>query len=410
VAVSQSVLKRWVFIGSGQIHLMALKNLIKRVPAEVEIVVITDELETAVVSMFPAFIAGLYKSSEFFASVKEVIDELGGKLVHAQVLRIDSKNKKIKLSDKSEIEFDLLSVDCDAVIATDMMLGSVDHSHLMYPIREYQKAILNFCQGLRGKRKVDLAFIGCGVSAIECALAFRQRLKIYGSDVFVHMIEPISVETNSIHPDVNDEIKKHCEEIGFKFHKQVEIKEILATEIVLSALGSHEPQRIKTDFTSLACHFKAPEFLLKSGLDLLGKFISINHFLQSSNSHIFCVGDISKDPVKKWMMTQKQVRKQAKVLAINMRALSLQTKLKKYRSNPNDFKLMIDGAGGALAFKGSFFIKPSKFLWDLKDWVDQKFIASLRLSQKAEKMSLRPPTGPDNQKNDQTESKELTHA
>ncbi len=399
MAVSQSVLKRWVFIGSGQTHLLTFKNLIKKVPPEIEIIVVSEETQTPVVSMFPAFVAGLYRGSEFYVPVKDLVEELGGKLVAAKVLEIDAKNKKIKLSDKSEIEFDLLSVDCDAVIATDIIAGTETFAHLLLPLRDYQKAILDFCQSLRGKRKVDLVFVGCGILAVECALAFRQRLKIYGADVFVHMLELTASDASPIQDKINNEIKKHCENIGFKFHTKVEVKEILATEIVLG-----DGQRIKTDFTTLATNFSAPKYLLESGLDLQGQFISINHFLQSSQPHMFCVGDISKDPVKKWLPTKKQVRKQARVLAHNLRALSLQTKLKKYRPNPGDFKLMIDGAGGALAFKGSFFIKPTKFLWDLKDWVDKKFIESLKLPDKNSAKSEK--TG----KIDKTGSEELNHA
>ena len=392
MAVSQTVLKRWVFIGSGQTHLLTLKNLLKRVPPEVEILFVSEQVRTPIVEMFPAFIAGLYRQDEFYVSLEELLNEVGGKLIKAKIKSIDQKNKKLKLSDDSVIEFDLLSVDSDPFIATEQFPGATSYAHLLLPINDFQNSILNFCQSLRGKRKVDLVFIGAGLLSIECALALRQRLKIYGADVFVHVIE-LNTEGEAklvVADRVQSELKKYCDSLGFKFHSDVKIKEILATEILLE-----DGSRIKSDFTSLAHTIKAPEFLSKSDLDLYNGFVSINHFLQASNSHIFCVGNTSKDAQKKWLPSKRQIRKQAKILAHNLRALSQQTKLKKYRPNQSDFRMMIDGRGGALAFKGSLYFKPSHFLWELKDWVDKKFLESFKVSEKNSEKSSDDSSGRD---------------
>ena len=379
MAVSQTVLKRWIFIGAGQTHLLALRNLYKRIPAEVEITLISDQTHTPIVEMFPAFIAGLYRQDEFYVALEKLLPGVSGKFINSSIKSIDQKNKKVKLIDDSELEFDLLSVDSDPFISTEQFPGADENAHLLLPIEGFQNSILRFCQSLRGKRKVDLVFIGAGLISIECALALRQRLKIYGADVFVHILE---VENDDeaklvIGHKIESEIKKHCESIGFKFHSNVKIKEILATEILLM-----DGSRIKSDFTSLAHTIRAPSFLSKSDLDLHHGFVSINHFLQASNSHIFCVGNTSKDASKKWLTSKRQIRKQAKVLAINFRALSLQTKLKKYRPSRSDLRVMIDGQGGAFAFKGSFFLKPSHFLWELKDWIDRKFLESFQFPEK----------------------------
>lgn len=379
MAITQTVLKRWVFIGAGQTHLLALKNLAKKLPADIEVTVISEQTLTPIVEMFPAFIGGLYRQDEFYVSIDELVSQLNGKYISATVKSIDSKHKKIKLTDGSEVEFDLLSVDSDPFISTEQFTGAATHAHLLLPIESFQSAILKFCQSLRGKRKVDLVFIGSGILSIETALALRQRLKIYGADVFVHIIE-VAAEDEAklvIGDSVEAEIKKYCESIGFKFHSNVKIKEILATEVLLE-----DGTRMKSDFTSLAHTIKAPVFLSKSDLELHGGFISINQFLQASNPHIFCVGNTSKDATKKWLPSKRQIRKQSKVLSTNMRALSLQTKLKKYRPNGSDLRMMIDGKGGALAFKGSLYLKPSNILWELKDWIDRRFLASFSLSKK----------------------------
>ncbi len=373
MAISQTVLKRWVFIGAGQTHLLALKNLAKKLPTDIEITVVSEQTHTPIVEMFPAFIGGLYRQDEFYVSLDQLLSEVRGKYIKAGIKSIDSKNKKLKLADSSEIEFDLLSVDSDPFISTEQFPGATPHAHLLLPIELFQASILKFCQSLRGKRKVDLVFIGSGLLNIETALALRQRLKIYGADVFVHIIE-VNSENEAklmVGESVEAEIKKYCESIGFKFHSGQKIKEILATEIILD-----DGSRIKSDFTSLAHTIKAPVFLAKSDLELYNGFVSINQFLQASNSHIFCVGNTSKDANKKWLPSKRQIRKQSKVLSTNLKALSLQTKLKKYRPSSSDFRMMIDGQGGALAFKGSFYLSPSQFLWELKDWVDRKFLAS----------------------------------
>ncbi len=379
MAVSQTVLKRWVFIGAGQTHLLTLRNLNRKVPADIEITFICDQCLTPVVEMFPAFVAGLYRQDEFYVSLEDLLSGVRGKLIKSSVKSMDQKNKKIKLLDGSELEFDLLSVDGDPFISTDLFSGAPVHAHLLLPIDEFQSSILSFCQSLRGKRKVDLVFIGCGLFTIECALALRQRLKIYGADVFVHLIEVEAEEDakSVVGNKVEAEIRKFCESLGFKFHTNTKVKEILATEVILT-----DGVRIKSDFTTLAHTIRAPLFLSESNLELHKGFVSINHFLQSSNSHIFCVGNTSKDALRKWLPSKHQIRKQAKILATNLRALSLQAKLKKYRPNKSEMRILIDGQGGAFAFKGSFFLKPSQFLWELKDRFDKKFLESFKYSVK----------------------------
>ena len=376
MAVSPTVLKKWIFIGAGQTHLLALRNLSKKLPQDIEIVFVCDQLKTPIVDMFPAFVAGLYRQDEFYVSFENLLTAVHGRLIHASVKCIDQKSKKLQLSDGTEIEFDLLSVDSDPFISTEQYPGATTHAHLLLPIDDFQKSILSFCQSLRGKRKVDLVFIGTGLLSIECAFGLRQRLKIYGADVFVHIIEIESEEDVKLFDGsrVDVEIRKHAQTLGFKFHTKAKLKEILATEIVL-----HDGTRIKSDFTSIAHTLRAPLFLAKSDLDLHNGFVSINHFLQSSNPHIFCVGNTSKDSGKKWLVSKRQIRKQAKVLSTNLRALSLQAKLKKYRPNKSDLHILIDGQGGAFAFKGSLFFKPAHFLWELKDWLDQKFLSSFKM-------------------------------
>ncbi len=379
MAVSQTVLKKWVFIGAGQTHLLTLRNLLKKIPAGVEIFFVSNQRQTPIVEMFPAYIAGLYKQNEFYVSLEGLVKSVNGKLIDSQVMAIDQKNKKIILANSEELEFDLLSVDCDPFLSTENFIGANQNAHLLLPIEDFQNSILRFCQSLRGKRKIDLVFIGGGLLSLECALALRQRLKIYGADVFVHILEVDSEEDAKwgVGPKVDSEIRKHCESVGFKFHTNAKVKEIFATEVLLA-----DGSRLKSDFTSLAHSIRAPLFLSKSDLEVHKGFIAINHFLQASNSHIFCVGNTSKDSSKKWIPSKRQIRKQAKVLSQNLRALSLQTKLKKYRPNKSDFRLMIDGKGGAFGVKGSFYFRPSQFLWSLKDWVDKKFLESFRIPEK----------------------------
>lgn len=377
MAAAQTQLRRWVLLGAGQSHLLTLKKISKKAPAGVEIILIADRAQTAIASMFPAYVAGFYKKNEFYVDIESLCKENNIQFIHQKVQKLDTKNKILSLSNGEKIEYDQLSVDCGGGLEDQKIPGLLQNAYLLKPLEDYHHSMLKFCQSLRGKRKVDLVFIGAGKLAVETALALRQRLKIYGAEVNVHIVDRESRLASQLTEKNSMYLQKHCEELGFRFHFDIRVKEIRPTEVILA-----NDQILKSDFTTLATPQIAQDFLLKSNLDIQHEHVLVNASLQSSDPHVFVVGDCALDTSRNWVRGDVQYAKQANVIVANMRAQSLGKKIKKFRPKKLDSAFIIDGEGGAIIAKGKMLLPASEFLWKLKDWIDTKFIQGLKVSSK----------------------------
>ena len=228
---------------------------------------------------------------------------------------------------------------------------------------------MSFCDSLRSRRKVNLVQIGTDYQGLECCLALIRRLKTYGVEPRVYVVEQgpriLPGATKKAAAEMMKVLDAHkCEVL-----LDTKIQEITAHEVIVGD-GEHLP----SDFTSMSLPVETAPWLAKVGLELYDKLIRVNHHFQTTEDCVFAVGDGAVDPERPWPRTYKTAAKQAKVLVANMKARSLGQPLKKYRPVRTATTFLTDGNGKAALSRGSLSFSLSHFFWNWKARRDLSFL------------------------------------
>jgi selenide,water dikinase len=366
---SETTKKIWVFLGLGYTHLLALKRFADSPPPDVQIVIVCEKNQRPHSPMFTSFMAGFYRAEEIYISVDAVIEKLGAELINASGVDLNAEKKKLKLSNDKTISYDLLSIDVDPEPDFKTFIGAREFAHFMYPMDSYQKDVLDFCDGLRGKKKLTIVQIGAGTTGVESALALLQRLKTYGAEVTVHLVESEQRILGAHNAKVADALSQVLIEHRVELHLGQKVKEITAKEVILD-----DGTAIKADFTTICVPPVAPTWYAKTGLQLKFGFFVANQHLQTSSSSIFAVGESAISEERPWPRTLAAAIKQAPVLAYNMRSSLTGQPMKRFRGVKSYLSLIIDGEGRAIGSRGSLYFPRSGLMWAWKDSMNRKFL------------------------------------
>ena len=360
--------KNIVLLGLGYVHLHLLKRLIDQKSLPFEVTLITEYSDVPLNTMVPDFIAGFCKRSSVLINAEALIEKAKVKFIREAAVEIDSKKSRIKLKNGQYVRYDFLSINCAARPDASSIKGAEKFAHLNKPIRQYQQAIMDFCDSLRSRRKVSIVQVGSENGGLESVLSLIRRLKAYGTEPTVHLIEP-AARLMPNHPlKLSREMMRVAEENKINVHLETELNEVHQSRIELSSGVD-----VASDFTSIALPLEADEWIKESGLKLHSGLLKVNHHLQCSEHNVFAVGTVAVDPERVWPRSQSAAGKQAKVLFQNLKASVMGQPLKKYRPSPNQVEYVSDGDGRAVLTRGNLVLGRRPLFWNWKVKRDQKF-------------------------------------
>lgn len=375
--------KNIVLLGLGYVHLCLLKRLVDQKNLPFEVTLITEYSDVPLDSMVPDFIAGFCKRTSVLINAEALIEKSKVKFIREAATEIDSKKNRIKLKNGQYVRYDFLSINCAARPNASSIKGADKFAHLNKPIRQYQQAIMDFCDSLRSRRKVNIVQVGSENGGLESVLSLIRRMKAYGTEPTVHLIEPSS-RLMPNHPlKLSKEMLKVAEENKITVHLETEINEVHESSIELSTGVD-----IASDFTSVALPLEADQWIKESGLKLHTGLLKVNHHLQASEHNVFAVGTVAVDPERPWPRSQGAVGKQAKVLFQNLKASALGLPLKKYRPSPNLVEYVSDGDGKAVLTRGNLVLSRRPLFWNWKVKRDQRFHDTFAFKLKQESSSV----------------------
>lgn len=367
--------KNIVLLGLGYVHLNLLRRLIDQKSVPFEVTLITEYVDVPLHTMVPDFIGGFCKRSNVLINAEALIEKSKAKVIQETAVQIDSKKNRIKLKNGEYVRYDFLSINCAARPNASEIKGADKFAHLNKPIRQYQQAIMDFCDSLRSRRKISIVQVGSENGGLESVLSLIRRLKAYGTEPSVHLIEP-ATRLMPNHPlKLSKEMLRVAEENKITVHFETEVNEVHQEGVELS--GGTE---LASDFTSIALPLEADEWIKDSGLKLHSGLLKVNHHLQSSEHNVFAVGSVAVDPNRAWPRSQIGAAKQAKVLWQNLKASALGQPLKKYRPSATQVEYISDGDGKAVLTRGSLVFGRRPLFWNWKVKRDQKFMQRLSLN------------------------------
>jgi pyridine nucleotide-disulfide oxidoreductase family protein len=190
-----ATLKRLVLAGAGHAHAQVLLDLIRQplaaVDAVVEVVLVSPCTLAPYSGRLPAWLAGDYAWQACCIDFSSLCQRAGVRLVVGEITTIDPEQRRLRLADGSDLDYDWLSLNIGSTLTPpdDDTLQMVP----MRPLAALQsrwQAVLERVEQLQARAGCDtastsfnLVVVGGGAAGIESMLAAHQQLTTLAPDV-----------------------------------------------------------------------------------------------------------------------------------------------------------------------------------------------------------------------------------
>jgi selenide,water dikinase len=375
-----------VLLGGGHAHVHVLKAFAMLPEPRVRLTLIARDLETPYSGMLPGVVAGLYTREQAEIDLVRLSTATGARLIHAEAVGIDRKNKRVQLAGRAPIAYDVLSIDVGIIPDLAGIKGAVEHGIAVKPIGSFLSkfdSLIERCKQPGGPRRI--AVIGGGAGGVELLLSLRSRLlaevAAAGSDTagfsFAMITATEILETHNRR--VADAFRRIFVQRGVHLHEYRRVRELTPRTIRFD-----EGPPLEIDASLVTTDATGPPWLRDTGLALeAGGFLATRPTLQTFNDpDIFAAGDCAA--------LVETPREKAGVFAVraggplaeNLRHHIRGEPLKPWRPQRRHLALISTGERYAVASRGPFKVEGA-WVWRWKDWIDRRW---MRMYQDVDRM------------------------
>ena len=380
-----------VLIGGGHAHVHVLKSFTMRPEAGVRLTLIARDLETPYSGMVPGLIAGLYRHEQAHIDLVKLCAATGARLIHAEATGLDRINKRVLLTGRAPLGYDLVSIDVG--IEPDLSgISGAEHGIAVKPIGSFLKkfeAVMEKCRSPEGPRRMSV--VGGGAGGVELLLSMRSRILAEAvksgrnPEAFSFALVTDGEILATHNARVGETFRRILREKKIALHEYCKVQTLTTNEIVCGE------RRIAADAVFLTTHAVPPALLRESGLKTdAGGFLSVTPMLQSiTDPDVFAVGDCAALSSPREKAGVYAVRA-GPPLADNLRRRARGEEAKPWRPQQRHLALVSTGERYAVASRGAFKAEGA-WLWILKDWIDRKW---MRMYQEFDPSKMAKPSTP----------------
>lgn len=361
-----------VFIGGGHTHALVLKQFGMKPIAGVRITLISEQTLTPYSGMLPGFVAGHYSFLDAHIDLNRLCQWANVRYIRGTVIGIDADKNTIEIDNGQTVIYDQLSIDVGST--PDLSVpGAREHAVGVKPVSQFGEiwnSLLHASETATGEWGV----VGAGAGGVELVLGMAHRLKA-NSALNFHLLYSGERVLRGYPDKVISATERALEKYNVTLHPNFRVAEV-NEDGLLSSDGKQALMNKSIWCTGAA----AAGWLAETGLDVSDRgFIAVNEYLQStSHSNVFAVGDCSdmlSDPRPK---AGVYAVRQAPFLADNLRAVlsASESNLKPLKLQTDFLSLLSLGDRIAVGCRAGFTIS-GKWVWKLKDHIDQKFMHRL---------------------------------
>jgi pyridine nucleotide-disulfide oxidoreductase family protein len=361
-------MKRLVLIGAGHAHLFVLEALASARPSDVEVVLVTSSVFQNYSGMLPGWMAGHYEQKQCRIDLRPLARSANADLVSERMTGLDADRRRIELSDRRMMEYDLLSIDTGS--ETDISCLQTVGPKLL-PIKPLDTFIQTWPQILSAARKAQkyrLIVVGGGAAAVELALA--------ASHAFAHAAINSSIDLVA---SESGPLPDHAASVRRRIGQALSTAGILVH--TLRGTGAQAGVRLSdgallcADHVIAATGTRAPHWLDSCTLRLSEHgYIAVDHHNQSlSHPEVFAAGDICERGDLTLAHSGVHAVRTGPVLATNILAALQGGTMRTYQPRSRSLYLLACGPRYAIASWGRWSME-GRWVWRLKDWIDRRFI------------------------------------
>lgn len=369
--------QRLVLIGGGHAHVTVLRVLAMQPEPGLEITLIAKELDAPYSGMLPGYVAGHYDLEACHIDLVRLAQFANARLIHGEADGIDTARRRVHISGRPSIAYDLLSIDTGITPAIDDIRGAGAHALAVKPVSRFApqwKALEAQALALDGPRRI--AVVGTGAAGFELVLAIRHRLRTMAPQ---HGIDPDAfsftlIGAAGLLPSHNAWARRLAAR-ELDNARVARVEGDAAVEIGQHSIRLASGRTISSDATLVTTKAAAPAWFASTGLalDPLG-FLAVEATLQvKGEADIFAVGDcatVLEHPREKaGVFAVRQGPPLVRNIRLRFRGMAAQP----FRPQTRFLTLMACGDKRAIAARGRLAASGA-WAWRLKDRIDRAFM------------------------------------
>jgi NADH dehydrogenase FAD-containing subunit len=267
---------RLVLLGSGSGHLNFIRDKVRGLHPEVEVILVSPASQ---VFYKPAFNTVLWNQKSVHDAIIDLrkISTLSGvTFIQSNIESVDTEQKLIKFTDRASLQFDFLSIEG---IDVPKSAGTVSHGaptrqekHPEYVFQVHD--FIHFFQQLKDLEAAlvehrhypyHIGVIGAGRTGVQLALGLSERFKKFSSKISWEVLEAQDIILPDYHLQIRKRMEKELRSKDILFHTQFKVDQI-EEHILRNARNSKK--FFDADLIFLASGTELPAWLENSDLPL----------------------------------------------------------------------------------------------------------------------------------------------
>ncbi len=369
-----------VLIGGGHAQVALLKSLAMKPVPGLRTTLICREIDTPYSGMLPGFVEGVWSAQDIHVDLSRLASMAGARLINAPVAAIHADDKRIEITGRPCLPYDVLTVNTGGEPNLAAIAGAASHCIPVKPIGLFLRKLAMLTEAGFPKR---LAIIGGGAAGCELALALsarwqrdagrRPEIRVFGRAARLVPEHPQRA-ARLLHQAMT--------KAGCSIHCAADVTRVDDGRLFLENGDSYE-----FDACFLVSSVAPPSWLSSSGLTLdEAGFIAVTASLQSvSHPEVFAAGDVATITTDPRPKAGVYAVRAGPVLAQNIRRFIAGQRTRSWRPQTRALAILGTADGGAIAIRGSHASR-SRLWWWLKKRIDRRWIA------KYTELSMPPPT------------------
>ena len=366
--------KRIILVGGGHTHALVLRKLAMSPIPEAQVTLVNPTSKAPYTGMLPGYIAGHYTQQDVEIDLIRLARAANAQIILDEVITLDPSSKTISLKKRSDIRYDICSINIGITSHLPALNGFTEFGHAAKPLGQFANGWQTYLDSIKKDQKTaNIVVVGGGIAGVELALAMSFRItKDTSTTPKITIIEQSGQILDGTIEKTKNSLLSHMKQAGVKVLTNATITKVSSSHIELT-----DGTQIESQFTVGAAGATPYPWLAEIGLDNENGFICVDETLTSkSDPNIFAAGDCAHFHPKPLHKAGVFAVRQAPILLHNLRAAVENKPRKNYRPQKNYLKLISTGGKSAVADKFGITLDGS-LLWKLKDHIDNKFMVRL---------------------------------
>ncbi len=334
----------------------------------VEVILVSNVMETPYSGMLPGRLAGLYDDSEMHFNLLNLAAQSGVGFIQDAAVGVDLAKRQVRLREHPPLAYDILSLN---VGITPVLPDGAEGNPRVFAVKPISR-LLEKWRDLNAQNEADEPWVVVGAGAAGFELAVACALSARSSGVRRKII--ILEAGDQILPGHGE--RARAKAMGALARLGIELKlNSRVTRVEGQVARLESSQQVEFGHLLVTTGAAAPEWFQSTGLKLSNGFLRVDDTLRCEGQpRIFAAGDCIEFASRPLPKSGVYAVREGPVLTENIRRTAVGRKdLIRYRPQRKTLALLLSGDRRAILSYGKV-AGEGAWVWRLKDRIDRRFM------------------------------------